>query len=98
MQHFCSNTYKVYTLYEYPELTLKDEIDVRAKERKFFEECEVVAILQTCVLALEEIHATICFSSKYVFISPDGVIKVIHHDLVDENYRHVIAPNTYYAP
>jgi hypothetical protein len=39
MQHFCSNTFKIFVLYEYPELTLRDEIDVRAKENKFFEEC-----------------------------------------------------------
>lgn len=49
-------------------------------------------------MALEEIKATICFGTSYIFISPDGVIKVTHNDLVDENYRHVITASTYYAP
>ena len=98
MQHFCSNTYKIYVLYEYPELTLRDEIEVRAKEGKHFEECEIVAILQTCVLALEEIRATICFGANMIYISPDGVIKVTHNDLVDENYRLVMTNKVYYAP
>ena len=71
---------------------------MRAKETKYFEECEIVAILQTCVLALEEIRATISFGSNSIYISPDGVIKVTHNDLVDENYRHLIVPGTYYAP
>lgn len=41
---------------------------------------------------------TICFGAKYIFISPDGIIKVVHNDLVDENYRHVVTGGTYYAP
>jgi hypothetical protein len=57
-----------------------------------------VAILQTCVLAMEEINATICFGSNLIYISPDGVIKVTHNDLVDENYRHVVTNKVYYAP
>ncbi len=57
-----------------------------------------MAILQTCVLAMEEINATICFGSNLIYISPDGVIKVTHNDLVDENYRHVVTNKVYYAP
>ncbi len=40
----------------------------------------------------------ICFGTQCIFISPDGVIKVTHSDLVDENYRHVISSRAYYAP
>jgi hypothetical protein len=28
-KNFCSNTYKIYTIYEYPSVTLEEEINAR---------------------------------------------------------------------
>jgi CRISPR/Cas system-associated endonuclease/helicase Cas3 len=35
---FCSNSYKIYAIFEYPQVTLKEEIGARQKENKSFEE------------------------------------------------------------
>ena len=50
--NFCSNSYKIYVLYEYPPITLEDEIQARSKENKCFEECELWSIIQSCTNAL----------------------------------------------
>ena len=33
-----------------------------------------------------------------IFINPDGHLKIIHDDLMDENYRAILNEQIYYAP
>ena len=51
---FCSTSYKVYAIFEYPQVTLREEIIARQKENKSFEEAELWSILQSCTNALSE--------------------------------------------
>ena len=96
--NFCSNSYKIYALYEYPAITLEEEISARGRENKYFEECELWSILQSCTNALGEVKSTLCLNPQNVFIVPDGVLKVINNDILTEEHRCIMKENTYYAP
>jgi hypothetical protein len=52
---FCSTSYKIYALFEYPQVSLREEIMARQKENKSFEEAELWSILQSCTNALCEL-------------------------------------------
>jgi hypothetical protein len=94
----CSTSHKIYAIYEYPEVTLYEEIQARQREHKIFDENELWSILQSCILALPHLKSTISLNSSHVFITCEGDIKIIHSDMIDENYRFTIDPNYYYAP
>lgn len=70
----------------------------RQKEYKSFDENELWSILQCCNVALAELKPIVSMNAHQVFITPEGVLKIIHNDLVDENYRFMINENYYYAP
>lgn len=95
---FCSTSYKVYAIFEYPQVTLREEITARQKESKNFEEAELWSILQSCTNALSELKPMVSLNPNEIFITPDGHLKIIHDDLVDENYRAVLNEQIYYAP
>lgn len=50
--NFCSTCFKIYALFEYPQVTLREEILARQRENKAFEEAELWSILQSCCNAL----------------------------------------------
>ena len=52
---FCSTSYKIYAIFEYPQVTLKEQISARQKENNSFEEDELWSILQSCTNALSEL-------------------------------------------
>lgn len=95
---FCSTTYKIYAVFEYPQVTLREEILARQKENKTFEEAELWSILQSCSNALIELRPVVSLNPAEIFINPDGHLKVIHDDLVDESYRGFLCDQIYYAP
>jgi hypothetical protein len=35
---------------------------------------------------------------KNIFIVPDGVLKVINNEMIDEDYRYYVKKDVYYAP
>lgn len=97
-KNFCSNTYKIYTIYEYPSVTLEEEINARKEQQKYFDETQLWAILHSCVNALVGIKPTISLHPGLVYILPDGVLKLIANQMVMEEYRCVIDHTVYYAP
>jgi hypothetical protein len=48
----CSNFYKIYTLWEYPNKTLADEINDRALQKKRYDSKELYSILVSSVFGL----------------------------------------------
>ena len=96
--NFCSTSFKIYAIFEYPQVTLREEILARCKESKNFEETELWSILQSCTNALSELKPIVTLNSAEIFINPDGHLKIIHDDLVDENYRAILTPGINYAP
>lgn len=94
----CSTTHKLYAIYEYPQVTLHDEIQARQKEEKRFDEHELWSVLQSCNMALSQLKSTISLNAEKVFITPEGQLKVIHNDMIDETYRFSIDSKHYYAP
>ncbi len=95
---FCSTSYKLYAIFEYPQVTLREEISARQKENKNFEEAELWSILQSCTNALAELNPLVSLNPNEIFITPDGHLKIINDELVDENYRAVLSEQIYYAP
>lgn len=96
--NICSNSYKIYALYEYPSITLEEEIGARKREGKYFDECELWSILQSCANALGELKPVLSLHPRNVFIVPDGVLKVINNEMIDEDYRCYLKTGLYYAP
>jgi hypothetical protein len=96
--NFCSTCFKVYALFEYPQVTLREEIVARQREQKAFEEAELWSILQSCCNALGELRPLASLNPTDIFINPDGHLKAIHDDLIDDHYRAVLNPPTNYAP
>lgn len=96
--NFCSTCFKVYALFEYPQVTLREEIVARQREQKAFEEAELWSILQSCCNALGELRPLASLNPTDIFINPDGHLKAIHDDLIDDHYRAVLTPPTNYAP
>jgi hypothetical protein len=96
--NICSTSYRIYALYDYPSITLHDEITTRHLQAKYFEECELWSILQSCANALADLTPAISLHPKNIFIVPDGVLKTIHNDMVSEDYRCVVKDYLYYAP
>lgn len=80
--NLCATTFKIYVVYEYPSVTLQEEIAARKKEDKYFDECELWAILQSCVNGLEDVKPTISLHPTSVFIVPDGLLKIINNDMI----------------
>jgi hypothetical protein len=39
-----------------------------------------------------------CLNAELVYITPEGLLKVIHNDMIDENYRYTLNSKFYYAP
>jgi hypothetical protein len=95
---FCSTAYKIFALFEYPQVTLREEISARQKEGKRFEEGELWSILQSCSNALIELRPVVTLHPADIFINPDGHLKAIHDDLADQNYRALLTAGVYYAP
>ena len=58
------------------------------------------SITQSCANALSELRPTFSLHPRSVFIIPDGVLKVINNEMVDEEYRCIVkeADGVYYAP
>lgn len=54
--------------------------------------------MQSCTTALGFLRKTASLNSELVFITQDGQLKVIHNDLVDENYRYTYNQQYLYAP
>ena len=79
-------------------MKLIDEIEARNKEKKYFEEVELYSILQSCVNAVLFEPRYVNISPNIVFIIPEGVLKLVHIDLIDPNLRTVYNPNYYYSP
>lgn len=98
MNNFCSTSYKIYAIYEYPQVTLSEEILARQKEAKYFEEAELWSILQSCTSALIQLKPTISLEPTKIFIIPDGQLKVVHNDMIEDNYRMIASEDVYYAP
>ena len=48
--------------------------------------------------ALSDLKPLVSLNTNEIFINPDGNLKIIHDDLVDENYRAVLNDQIYYAP
>ena len=94
----CSNLFKIYTVYEYPKVKLIDEIEARHRERKYFEEIELFSILQSCLNATAHQHEYVNLSPHTIFILPEGILKLIHVDLQDPNYRTMYHQHYYYSP
>jgi hypothetical protein len=94
----CSTSHKVMAVYEYPQVTLQDEIVARQKEEKRFDEHELWSILQSCNLALAQLRPTLSLTPSLVFITPEGLLKVVHNDIIDDSYRYSLTPRTFYAP
>lgn len=94
----CSITHKILVIYEYPQVTLLDQIIARQKEEKRFDEHQLWSILQSCNLALTQSKPTISLNSHQIFITPDGILKIIHSDLFDQSYRYMINDTYFYAP
>lgn len=90
--------FKIYSVYEFPRVKLIDEIQARNKEKKYFEEVELYSILQSCVNALIFEPRYVNISPHIIFIIPEGVLKLVHIDLIDPNLRSVYNPNYYYSP
>jgi len=44
------------------------------------------------------LRPSISLNAHQVFITTDGQLKVVHNDMIDENYRFTINNNFYYAP
>ena len=97
-KNLCSTNYKVYALFEYPQVTLKDEILARRQESKSFEEGELWSILQSCTNALGELKPMASLNPSDIFISAEGQLKSIHDDLLDENFRAIFTHYVFYAP
>lgn len=64
---------------------------------KYFEEIELFSILQSCMNALR-LESYVNISPHLVFILPEGILKVVHTDLLDPNYRTVYNEEYYYSP
>jgi hypothetical protein len=96
--NICSTSYKIYALYDYPSITLQDEINTRHLQNKYFEECELWSILQSCANALADLSPLISLHPNHIFIVPDGVLKTIHNDMISEDYRCIVKDYLYYAP
>jgi len=47
---------------------------------------------------LSELKPILSLNPLEIFINPDGHIKIIHDDLIDENYRIMLNEQIYYAP
>ncbi len=94
----CSTSHKVLALYEYPQVTLQDEIAARLKEEKRFDEHELWSILQSCNLGLAQLKPSLSLSPALVFITPEGLLKVLHNDMVDDSHRYSLTPGVFYAP
>ncbi len=69
-------------MYEYSNVTLKDEMDARRAENKHFEEEELFGILQSFVNAHNSQPPILVSPSQYL-ISQDGLLKINNHDLFD---------------
>ncbi len=94
----CSNMFKIYSVYEYPRVKLIDEIEARRREKKYFEEVELFSILQSCLNAMAFEPKYVNVSPHIIFIIPEGVLKLLHVDLMDANVRGVYNPHYYYSP
>ena len=79
-------------------MRLIDEIEARAREKKYFEEVELYSILQSCISAIQFECRYANISSHVVFITPDGVLKLTHIDLLDNNLRNTFNSEYYYSP
>lgn len=47
---------------------------------------------------MSELKPLVSLNPNDIFINPDGHLKIIHDDLIDENYRAVLNEKIYYAP
>lgn len=49
-------------------------------------------------MALSQLKPVISLNCQQVFITPEGLLKVIHNDMIDENYRYNLNQKYFYAP
>ena len=56
------------------------------------------SILQSCIHAVNYDPGYVNLSPNLVFIMPEGMIKVIHRDLMDSNFRNMYNEGYYYSP
>lgn len=56
------------------------------------------SILQSCINGFVVLKPSASINPTNIFILSDGVIKVAHNDMLDEEYRYVIDQNYFYAP
>lgn len=59
---------------------------------------ELYSILQSCINAVLFEPRYVNVSPNIIFIIPEGVLKLVHIDLIDPNLRTVYNPNYYYSP
>lgn len=59
---------------------------------------ELFSILQSCLNAMAYEPKYVNISPHIVFIIPEGVLKLVHVDLIDPNVRGVYSVKYYYSP
>lgn len=96
--NFCSGTYKLYLIYEYPSITLQEEIAARARETRFFEEQDLWSIMQSCLNGLSELGEPVQLEPHKIFIMNDGLVKIVDPDAISDGSRFVLSQGVYYAP
>lgn len=96
--NFCSGTYKLYIIYEYPTITLQEEIQARVKESRFFDEQDLWSIMQSCLNGISELGEPVLLEPRRIFIMNDGLVKIVDPDAISDGSRFVMSEGIYYAP
>lgn len=54
--------------------------------------------MQSCVNAMIDLKPTLSIDPSKVYILSDGLLKLIHNDMIDEEYRCIVMEGINYAP
>ena len=92
----CSNTYKIFPMYEYSTVTLKDEMEARKSQNKHFEEDQLLGIIQSWVNAFNSQPPILVCPEQY-FICEDGLLKLNNHDLFNHQVLNSYMKGVYYS-
>ena len=80
IDHLCSNVYKIYAMWEYPQRSLSAELNERALQKRRFEEKELWSILASLILGMSTLqkhklkHESL--NTKNILLDNDGLVKV----------------------